>query len=43
MAIICEHVHRLVLRMFVFKFCIADLPVKREINAQFNFRHACLN
>ena len=25
----------------VFKFCVAHLPVKREIRAKFNFGHVC--
>ena len=39
MAIRCEHVHRLELRMcFVLNY-VAYLPVKREIMTKFNFRH----
>ena len=41
MAIRCEYVHRLELRKFFLKFCVAHLPVKREIRTEFNFAHAC--
>ena len=39
MSLICQHVHRLELRFF--QFCVAHLPVKREIKTKFNFGHAC--
>ena len=31
MAILCQHVHRIDLRIFLYLFCVANLPVNRDM------------